>query len=111
MKKKQQYWTVNASGEVVKTWDVLGLVPAATKAEAQKALLQFAKRALEERPRIKIENGAVQVAFHDLRAVTVTAGTFARPEICSSSAPTMDTVTRDCASFAYYASAEYQARQ
>lgn len=108
---KMQCWTVDETGEVVKTWDVCGLVPAATKAEARRELLKFAKRALDENPRVRVENGAIQTAFHGLTGVTVTAGTFARPEICFSSAATMGGVTRECASFAYYASDEFQSQQ
>ncbi len=86
------------------------LIEAHTKTEATARFLQFAFRAAENTPKVKIRNGAYQLAYESLSyGVTVESGVEGRDmSLCFSGAADWSTVNDSLASFDYYASADYQ---
>ena len=85
-------------------------VEARYKSEASAKFLEFAYRALEKMPRVKVRNGAYQLAYESLGyGVNVESGVEGKESaLCISGVSNWDALNDSVASFDYYASAEYQ---
>lgn len=85
-------------------------VEAKTKSEAVAKFLGFAFRASENTPKVKIRNGAYQIAYENVNCgPTVEAGVEGREHsICFSSVKQWSDLSDNVASFDYYASDTYR---
>ncbi len=85
-------------------------VEATNKTEAIAKFMQFAFRALENQPRVKIQNGAYQLAYESLNyGVSVEAGREGRKfALCCSGVSDWSALNDSTASFDYYAGEQYQ---
>lgn len=85
-------------------------VEARTKTEAIAKFLSFAYRASENCPKVKMRNGAYQLAYESLNyGLTVESGIEGRDmSICFSGVKDWKDINDDVASFAYYASDQYK---
>lgn len=83
-------------------------VEARNKSEAIVQFLKGAYRMLENTPRLKIRNGAYQLAYEGLNYTNVESGTFQRQCLCFTTVADQSLLTDDNASFAYYASEQFQ---
>lgn len=85
-------------------------VSAKTKTEAIAKILSFAYRASENTPKVKVRNGAYQVAYENLNCgPTVAAGIEGREHpLCYSSVSQWRELNDSVASFDYYASEAYR---
>lgn len=84
-------------------------VEASNKTDAQQRFLEFAYRALEHAPKVKIRNGAYQLSYEGMNQILVESGVEGRDmSLCLSSVTHRGQLTDNCASFDYYASNEYR---
>jgi len=84
------------------------VVSAGTKPEAIQKLLSFAYRALENTPKVKVKNGAYQLAYESLNyGINVESGRENEPMLCMSGIKDWDDLNETIASFDYYASEAY----
>jgi hypothetical protein len=85
------------------------VIEAQTKTEATAALLRFAFRALENQPRVKIQNGAAQLAYEAINGINVESWIEGRAfGLCFSGASDWSALNDSLASFDYYASEAYR---
>lgn len=82
-------------------------VEAPNKTEAMARFLAFAYRASENTPKVKVRNGAYQLAYESQHGINVEAGTENKPSLCFSGVKNWNDLKDDCASFEYYASPDY----
>lgn len=85
-------------------------VEAQTRTEAIGKFLAYAHRSLENSPRVKIRNGAYQLAYESLNyGINVESGLEGRDfSLCFSGVADWQSLNDSVASFDYYASAQYQ---
>lgn len=82
-------------------------VEASNKTEAIAKFLSFAYRAAENTPKVKIRNGAYQLAFESLSyGINVEAGNETR-SLCFSGVKDWSDLSDSIASFDYYTSPDY----
>lgn len=85
-------------------------VEANTKTEAQAKFLAYAFRSLENTPRVKVSNGAYQLAYESLEyGINVESGIEGRKHsLCFSGVKDWSSLTDSVASFDYYSSEAYR---
>jgi hypothetical protein len=84
-------------------------VVAHNKTEAQTKFLQFAFRTAEHTPRVKICNGAYQLAYESLEhGINVECGVDGRHTLCCAGVSEWTGLNDSVASFDYYASEAYK---
>jgi hypothetical protein len=86
------------------------VVEARNKTEAQIRFMQFAFRACEHTPKVKVKNGAYQLAYESLGyGINVESGVEGRENtLCLSGVADWSALNDSCASFDYYASEAYR---
>jgi hypothetical protein len=101
---KTKYFRITGSGKIVQTSERMSAhLSAESLTEAKAKVNQFARRALNETPKVKLDSGAVQIAYWSIDGVAVQAGYGDRPDLCLGGVPDMQSVKPESASFLYYA--------
>ena len=101
---KQKHFSINSHGKVVQVSDrFCSLVSAANITEATAKLLSFARRALDQRPVLRVMDGATQLSYWTMEGVCVESGFGKRTNLCMAGVERMELVNDETASFSYYA--------